>query len=173
MFPRQPPGQYQLISCTMIQWRVHDHFSLENCENIVYTQWPMHRALITQDERPKLIDPPLMPIVMMGHRMWLYLFSQWRRPILWLCRVMTKSLLNYLTYKTNSCGRTVDTDIKNGAGSMWLSLLPKKPANTTLTNGRNWSPCRLLTMQDQKLLKLCWPLFCHGCIHNIFSFSLA
>jgi len=76
----------------------------------------MHRALIAHDKRQKIVDPPGMPIFMMGQGMWLYLFSHYRRPILWLCIVITKSHPNYLTNKTKNSWRSVDAHIQNGAG---------------------------------------------------------
>jgi len=36
----------------------------------------MNHALITNDEWPKIVDVPLMPIFMMGQGTWLYLFSE-------------------------------------------------------------------------------------------------
>jgi len=116
----------------------------------------MHRTLINHDQRPKIVDGLLTPIFMMGQGTFLYLLSQWRRPILWLCIVRTKSLLNYLTYKTKNRWHSVDAHFQNGAGRLCLPLLPKNPANTPFMNGGNRSPLRLPMMQYQNLLTLCW-----------------
>jgi len=128
---------------------------------------------MTNDERQKIVHALLTPIFMMGQRMWLYLSCQYRQPILWLCIVTTKLLLNYLTYKTKNCWHSIDAHIQNGAGRVWLSLVPKKPANTTFMNGHNRLPRRLPMMQDVRSLTLCWHSFCHGPIHNMLSFNLA
>jgi len=85
----------------------------------------MHPALITHDERPKIVHTPLMLILMMGHGTWLYPLSQWRRAILWLCIVTTESLLNHLTYKIKHHWCSVDAHIQHGARIVCLSPLPK------------------------------------------------
>ena len=131
----------------------------KNCQNIVYTQQPMHHGLITHAERPKIVDAPLKPIFIMGQGTWLYLFSQYWQPILWVCIVTTKSLLNYLTYKSKNCGRSVDAHILNGAGSVLLLLLPMKEANTSVMTICNECRLWLPRMQDLKSLMLCWRSF--------------
>jgi len=139
----------------------------KNCQNIVYTQQPMHHGLITHAERPKIVDAPLKPIFIMGQGTWLYLFSQYWQPILWVCIVTTKSLLNSLTYKTKNCWHSVDAHIQNGAGSVWLSLLPRKQANTTFMNGHNRSPLRLPKMQDHISLTLRWRSYSEWCRERV------
>jgi len=72
---------------------------------------------------------------------------------------MTKSLINYLTYKTKNHWHHVDTDFQNGAGSVSLSLLPIMEAYTSFMNVCNQSPLRLPKMQHQRFLTLCWLSF--------------
>jgi len=133
----------------------------------------MHCTLITNNERPKIVDAPLMPISMKGHRACHPPFSLYSRPIVWLYIGTTISLLNYLTYKTKNRWCSVDAQFQNGAGSVLLTLLPIMPANTAFMNGLNQSPCRLPMMQDQKILMLRWCSLWHGHIHNMASFNLA
>jgi len=133
----------------------------------------MHCGLITNDERPKIFDAPLMPIFIKGHRACRWPFSLKRRPILWLYIGTTISLLNYPTYKTKNRWRTVDAEFQNGSGSVSLAPLPIKPANTTSMNNLNQLSCRLPMIQDWEQLTLGWLSFCHGIIHNMLLFNLA
>jgi hypothetical protein len=61
-----------------------------------------------------------------------YLFCQWKLPIRLLCITMTKSLLNYRTYKITYHWCSVDAHAKNWAVTVLLSLLPIKAANSPL-----------------------------------------
>jgi len=133
----------------------------------------MHRTLMTNDDRPQIIDALLTPIIMMGHGACHSLVPLSRRPILRLYIEMTISLLNYLTYKTKNRWRSVDAQCQNGAGSVRHVLLPIKPTDTAFLNGLNRLPCRLPMTQDQILLTLRWCSFCHGHIHNMLSFHWA
>jgi len=133
----------------------------------------MHLALITNNERPKIVDAPLTPIFMNGHGVCHRPFFLSRLPILWIYIERTRLLLNYPTYKTKNHWCSVDAQFQNGAGSVRLALLPVKPTNTAFMNSLNQSSCRLPMMQDQKLLTLRWRSFCHGRIHNMLSLNLA
>ena len=82
----------------------------------------MHRTLITHEERPKINDAALPPIFMRGQWACCYLSSRCRRPILVICIVTTKSLLNNLSYSVKIFWRSLDTHFQNGAGTVWLSL---------------------------------------------------
>ena len=67
------------INQSHLQWCNEESITFvayKGCQNIVHTQYPMHCALITHDEWPKIVDPPLMPIFMMGQGTWLYPVSQ-------------------------------------------------------------------------------------------------
>jgi len=147
--------------------------ALRNGQYIVYRQWPTHRALITPDQRSTIFDPPLTPILKKVIGACSYLFSLYRRPILWLYIGTTISPLNYLTCKTKYCWCSIDAQFQNGAGSVWLALLPIKPANAALMNRLNRLPRRLPMIQDEKSLTLRWRSFCNGRIHNMISFDLA
>jgi len=93
----------------MLQGRVHQRFSLQSCRTIIYRQWPTRHTLITHDERPKIIDTALTPILIMRQGACCHLFSLKRQLILSLCIVTTELLLNHLIYKTNIGWHSVDT----------------------------------------------------------------
>jgi len=133
----------------------------------------MHHTLITNGERAKIVDAPLMPILIQGHGACCYLFSVSSRPILWLYIGTTISLWNYPTYKTKNRWCSVDTQIQNGAGSVRLTPLPIQPVITGFMNGLDWSPRRLPMMQNQRSLKLHGRSFCYGRMLNMVSINLA
>jgi len=87
---------------------------------------------------------------------------------------MTKSLNNYLTYKTKNCGCSVDTHFQNQAGSVLLSLLPIKAAYTSFINVWNKSPLRIPKMPEQKSLMVQWLSFSgwgRVCISLVFDYK--
>jgi len=128
---------------------------------------------ITNDARPKLVDAPLMLIFRMGQGVYGSLICLRSQPIPYLWMAATDRHSDFQWCKTQNHWHSVDAHIPNGAGSMWLFLLPKKPANTTFMNGRKQSPRRLPMMQEQKSLTLHWRWFCHGHIHNKLSCNSA
>jgi len=65
---------------------------------------------------------------------------------------MAKSLIKYLTYKTENCWHSVDAQFQCQADSISLSLLPIKAACTSFMNVCDQSPCRVTMMQSQTLL---------------------
>jgi len=140
-----------------------------------YLQYALkHQNLwsITWLTRPKFFDTPLTLIFMIGQAEYGFLFGLWRQPILSICIKTAKSLINYLTYKTKNCWRTVDSQFQNQAESISLSLLPIEVACTWLMNVYDQSPCRVTMMRSQTLLTLRWRSFCHGRIHNREPFTL-
>jgi len=69
---------------------------------------------------------------------------------------MTKSLLNYLTYKTTNRWYSVEAHFQYWAERVSLSLLPIKTAYTSFVNVCNQLPLRLTMKQGQKSLTLRW-----------------
>jgi len=49
-----------------------------------------------------------------------------------LCVFTTKSRFYYPTYRTKNGGRSVDAHFQDGAGSVFLTLLPIKDLNTLI-----------------------------------------
>ena len=97
----------------------------------------------------------------MGQGACRFLFSHYRLPIHRLCITTDKSLFNYMTYKTQNRWRSVDAHFQNGAGSVLLSLLAWKTANTSFMIVCIQSPPRLLIKPDQKSWTRRW-LSCSG-----------
>jgi len=60
---------------------------------------------------------------------------------------------------TKICWRSVDTQFHDGAGSILLSLLPIKAANTLFMTICTLLPPRWLMIHDQEWLMLCWCWF--------------
>jgi len=103
-------------------------FAFKDCQNIVYTQWPMHHALITNDEKPSISDTPLMAIVRKGHWACGYRFPLQRRATLWLYIGTTISLLTYPTYKTKNLDTPLTLNFRMGQ-AVWglLFCLQSQP----------------------------------------------
>ena len=137
-------------------------------------EWPQPIATqSTNNTRPTIVDPALTLIFRMGQGAYGSFFCLKSKPIPHLWMAATDRHSDYQWWKTKNQWHSIDAHIQNGAGSLWLSLWPKEPADTTLKNSRKQSADRLQMMQDQKLLTLRWRSFCHGCIPNILSFNLA
>jgi len=129
-FLRQPPRQYQLISFRMMQLRGHDCVSLEQLSK--HRIWTMTNTLPIDYPwwNAKHLWRSLDTHFHDGQGACHYLCSQLWRPILSLCIVTTKLHLNYLTLKTINPWHSVDAYSQNGAGSVWLLVLPSRPAHT-------------------------------------------
>jgi len=87
---------------------------------------------------------------------------------------MTKSLINYLTYKIKNCSRSVEAHFLNRAGSVSLSLSPIQVAYTSFIIVCNQLPLSLPKMPDQILLTLHWLSFWgwgRGCISLVFDYK--
>jgi len=76
-----------------------------------------------------------------------------------LCITVTKSLVNYHTYKTTNLWRSVSAHAKNGAVTVLLSLLPIKAASTSVMHNNDQVTGELPYLQDHKSLMLCWRSF--------------
>ena len=84
----------------------------------------------------------------------------------------TKSLINYLPFKTDNCWCSVDAHCQNRAESVALSHLPTKAAYTSFMNGCNQFSLRSTLMQDQTLLTLVGCLVLEWCREPVaFSFA--
>jgi len=142
------------------------YFNWKGCLDFVYELWPHCYTSITQGLAPIILDTPLTLIFRMGQ----YLVYEWLQPIvtlfwqgrlpfhrLWIA--VTRSHLNYRTYKTKNRWCSVDTDFHDGARSLILLFLSWKPAKTSFMNGCNQSALRLPKMNSQKSLMLHWSSF--------------
>jgi hypothetical protein len=72
---------------------------------------------------------------------------------------MTKTLVNYRTYKNTNHWRFVDAHAKNGAVTVLVSLLPIEAANTSVMHNNDQVTGELPYLQDDKSLTLCWPTY--------------
>jgi len=98
----------------------------------------------------------------MGQGVCRILLCQWRWPVLWLCLIGIKSLMNYLTYKTKNHWCSVDAHVQNGAGSVSLSLLSTMAASFWILYNTDQISFQLCDLQDQTLLMLRW----HVCLEG-------
>jgi len=106
-----------------------------------------------------MVDTQLRLIFRRSYRCRSWYFCTLRRPILSVCIIMAKSLINYLTYKAKNHWCSADAQFQNLAGSGSHSLLPIKATDTSFMSLCDQSPCRLTMMQSQTLLKLHWHSF--------------
>jgi len=70
-----------------------------------------------------------------------------------------KSQINYMTYKTKSCWRSIDAHFQNQAESMSLPVWSIKAGYLSLMNVCNQSPNRWTKIKCQTLLTLRWCSF--------------
>ena len=91
---------------------VNNNIANQGCEYFGYGLLLLHSPWIIQDARPSIIDALLMLILRMWQRLCCCLFCLYRVPIRWLCLTASKSLPNYLTYKTKNCWCSVDTQFR-------------------------------------------------------------
>ena len=139
--------------------RVRIVLILKGSQCLVYEWLQLITTGVTQDEQPKIVDAPWTLISRMGQWQCSILFCQGRLSLSWLWIAATRSHFNYLTYKTKNRWRSVDAHFQDGAGSLILSFLTWKAANTSFMNGCNQSPLRLPKMRSEKSLTLCWCSF--------------
>ena len=115
------------------------------------------------------VDTGLTNIVRMAPWLGNFLFCAYWVAIRWLLIAVSKSLTNYLIYKTKNWGGSIDTW---GVVVLTQTILPIKAANMS-----NISKCRstalgLCKMQHTKSLTLCWRSFSDwGCDHVAISFA--
>jgi len=85
---------------------------------------------------------------------------------------VTKSLCNYLTYKTEQCWCSVDSHVQEIVAMLSLTFLPIRAANTFNTHYSNQVTDSLPDLQNEKSLMLCWrSLSKWGMEHIAFSFD--
>jgi len=115
-----------------------------------------------------------MLIFKIGHGACSLLFGLYRSPILPLCISKTKSLFNYLSYRTKNRWCSVDDHLQNGARSMSLLFLGWNTANMSFMIVCIQLPPRLPMMQEQKSLARRW-LSCSGwgreCVTCVFIYK--
>jgi hypothetical protein len=85
-----------------------------------------------------------------------FLFLPWRLPVSWLGIIVSKSLPNWLSYKTKSHWRSVDPHFQDVAVTMLVSLSPLKAADTLVMDNHKQIAVQLTYLQDKKTLTLCW-----------------
>ena len=84
-----------------------------------------------------------------------------------LCITASKSISNYVTYKTKNCWSSVDAHFQNGAETVLLPLLPIKAANTAIILNYYQLSFELPDLRDQKLLTLYWRSLSWWCNEDI------
>jgi len=72
---------------------------------------------------------------------------------------LSNRVFYYPTYRTKNCWRSVDAHLHDGAGSVFLTLLPIKDANTLIMCIHYQVAFLLPDLQDQKSLMLRWRSF--------------
>jgi len=171
-------GQQSLtLRWRSFSWWGREHFTFsfayKGSQYFVYDYVQPIAHKITQDTWPRIVDTTLTLIFMMGQGACYYLFCLYEQPILHLWRWATYHPTDYPRYMTTNCWHSVNAHFHDGAGSILLSLLPIKAANTSFMTIHNLSPPRLPIIHDQEWLTLRWRSFCHGCIPIMQSFHLA
>ena len=126
-----------------------------------------------QDGTSEIVDAPLMLISRMGKGACRYCLCLSRQPVTYLWMGATNLHIGYPRCKTKDHWHSIDAYFQNGAVTVSLVILPKKAANRLVMNCSDRITLYLPELQDQKSLMLCWPSFCHRCIHNMQSFTLA
>jgi len=129
-----------------------------HCQNFEYSSLWRPYDLINNDERQIIVNAELMLICKKGQGVCHFLCCLYRRPILCLCITTSKFLSNYLTYMIESSWCSFDTDFRNGAGSMSLSLLPIEVAKILSMYVLNQLPLSLTRLGNQWLFML----YCHS-----------
>jgi len=114
-------------------------------------------------------DAGLMDIIRMAPWLYHFLFCAYWVAICWLWIAASKSLTNYLIYKTNTCGGSIETW---GVAALTQTILPIKAANTSIMGQWRSTSLGLYKMQHPKSLTLCWRSFSNwGCDHVALSFA--
>jgi len=85
---------------------------------LVYWHLRSSATSITHDSRSDIIHVPSTLSFEMGQGACRYRFAQYRQPILSLCITTTKSLFNYLTYKTQNRWCSVDAHFATGVSTI-------------------------------------------------------
>jgi len=171
-------GQQSFTLCwCSFSWSGREHFTFpfayKGSQYFVYDYVQPIAPQIANDTWPRIVNPPLTLIFMMGQIAFHFLFCQERQPILRVWLFATCRPPDYRKYMTKNGWRSIDAHCHDGAGSVSLSLLSIKAASTSFMTSCNLSSPRLLKIHDQESWTLRWRSFCHRCIHNMESFDLA
>jgi len=114
------------------------------------------------------VDAGLTDIVRMGPWPCHFLFCAYWVVIHRLWIAASKSLTNYLIYKTKNCGGSIDAW---GVVALTQTILPIKSANTSIMSKCRNIALELYKMQHPNSLTLCWRSFSDwGCDHDAISF---
>jgi len=129
--------------------------------------WCLHYPIcITSNWLPS-VDAGLTDIVRMAPWPWHFLFCTNWLALHWLQIAASKSLPNYLIYKTNNCGGSIDAW---GVVALTQTILPIKAANTSIMGKCRSTALGLYMMQHPKSFTLCWRSFSDwGCDHVAIS----
>jgi len=92
----------------------------KGCQVIFYECLWSGATQITEDARPKIVDPPLTLIFKMGLGGYCNLFCQYRQQILCFWLSATYCLSDYPGCNTKICWHSVDAHIQDGVGSVLL-----------------------------------------------------
>jgi len=115
------------------------------------------------------VDAGLIDIVRMAR--WprhVLIWAYWVA-IYWLGIAASKSLTNYLIYKTKNCGGSIDAW---GVAVLTQTILPIKAANTSIMGKCRSTAHGLCKMQHTKSFTLCWRSFSDwGCDHVVISIA--
>jgi len=109
----------------------------------------------------------LMDIVRMAPWPCHFLFCAYWVAIHWLRIAASKSLPNYITYKTKNYEGSIDAW---GVAALTQTILPIKTANTSIMGKCRSTALGLFKMQHPKSLTLCWRAISDwGCDHVAMS----
>jgi len=88
----------------------------------------------THDAQPEIFDTLLIIIFRMGQCPCVNYYSHLGLPVRWLCITSTKLIFYYLTYKTQTHWRSVDTHFQVTVTMSSIAFLPIQVANNVFMN---------------------------------------
>ena len=116
---------------------------------------------------PDIVDPPLTLIFRMRLLPCPFLLYLWRLPIHWSWITDSKSLSNYLAYKTRNRSRSIDSQYQNVAVTVSRSPVPIKVSYLLIMNNSKQISSQLSCLQVQKSLTLQWQWFWEWGFHRV------
>jgi len=126
---------WTLCGCSFWLWGNVDSMyciAWKSCNYFIYQLLLQSDTNITQHSRPKIVDPPLALIHMMGQRACCYWISLRRWPICYLYVSATNSYLHYAICQANNRWHCIHARSQNCTVTMSLPVLPIKAANTSV-----------------------------------------
>jgi len=134
-------------------------FAYKGSQKFLYDWIHPIGGVISQDAWPKIVDPPLTLIFMMGHGEYWNLFCLYRQPKIPLWLNTPYQRCHFPTHMTKNRWHSIDAHFHDGARRVLLSVFPIKAAKNSFMTDYNLSEVWFPRTQDQKLLTLHWRSF--------------